>query len=337
MSNLNGELFRKEENLIEIKLDRVESGKIFYKNKIDSKENFLMDFNDEDTIKFEDPEPLNRTFYKVVYNGGEIVLAERVLPLKNFSNFRDLGGYKDEIGRMVKWGLFYRSEDLSNLKDNDLKYFNTLGIKYVLDYRSKEEEEQNPDVKVKSVKNINISGMNISKEISKSENLDMTSYIAEILKGKEAKVTPEELLREAYKSMPINNPAYKELFKLFKNPENTAILQHCTAGKDRTGVGSALILLALGIDEETVIKDYLESNNNREQFNKKVMSIASEYIKGEKTKKLIEGILGVNRSFIELSLNAIKDKYKTYENYFEKEYGLTTEALENLKEEYMYK
>ena len=65
--------------------------------------------------------------------------------------------------------------------------------------------------------------------------------------------------------------------------------------------------------------------------------MASEYIKDEKTKKLIEGILGVNRSFIESSLNAIKDKYKTYENYFEKEYGLTTEALENLKEEYMYK
>ncbi len=69
--------------------------------------------------------------------------------------------------------------------------------------------------------------------------------------------------------MPINNPAYKELFELLKNQKNTAILQHCTAGKDRKAIGSALLLLALGIDEETVIEDYLQSNKNREQFNKK--------------------------------------------------------------------
>ncbi len=61
----------------------------------------------------------------------------------------------------------------------------------------------------------------------------------------------------------------------------------------------------------------------------------SNYIKDEKTKKLIEEILGVNRSFIQLSLNAIKDK--TYENYFEKEYGLTSFDLEELKDFYMYK
>lgn len=336
MNNISGILIRKED-YIQIKLNKAESGKIFYKNKLEEKEIFLMDFYNKNTIKFKDPKPLNRIFYKIVCKSGELILAERILPLEKFSNFRDLGGYIDKKGRMIKWGLFYRSEDLSNLKNDDLKYFETLGIKYVLDYRSKEEVLENPDIQVKGVKNINISGMNIEEKISKSENLDMISYISEILKGKEITITPEQLLKDAYKNMPINNPAYKELFELFKNPKNTAILQHCTAGKDRTGIGSALLLLALGIDEETVIEDYLQSNENREQFNKKVINMCSNYIKDEKTKKLIEEILGVNRSFIQLSLNAIKNKYETYENYFEKEYGLTSFDLEELKDFYMYK
>ncbi|SHE84992.1 tyrosine-protein phosphatase [Clostridium fallax] len=119
------------------------------------------------------------------------MIAERIVPLKKFHNFRNLGRYKTRDGRKVKWGLFYRSEDLSKLKDDDLKYFKTLGIKYILDYRSKEEKERFQDFKLNDIKNINISAMT---------NLDV------------------------YKIMPINNKDFKELMKLFKNPKDTAIL-----------------------------------------------------------------------------------------------------------------
>lgn len=164
----------------------------------------------------------------------------------------------------------------------------------------------------------------------------MVSYVEGIIKGNKMTITPDKLLLEGYKSMPINNPAYKELFKLFKNPNNTAILQHCTAGKDRTGVGSALILLALNVPEETVIKDYLKSNESRAESNKKIMGIYGEYIKDDKTKDLIKGILGVNRNLIEESLNTIKNNYNSYDEYFEKEYGLDKDTLENLRNIYLY-
>ncbi|CEQ17962.1 tyrosine-protein phosphatase [Paraclostridium sordellii] len=332
MENLKGEIIRENEDDIVIHLNHIcKSGKIFYKDNLDSKDICLMDFINTDIIKFKDPKPENRTFYKVVSGDEEITLAERIVPLKNFSNFRDLGGYETKDGRNVKWGLFYRSEDLSNLKGEDLKYFESLGIKYVLDYRSSDEVLKNPDVEVKSVKNINISGMNLGG----NDNLDMTTYVEGILSGNKIDINPEELLKQAYKNMPLDNPAYKELFKLFKNPKNTAILQHCTAGKDRTGVGAALILLALNVDEETVIKDYLESNDNREGLNKKIMEACKDYIKDEKTKQMIEGILGVKESFIKASLNSIKEKYRTYEEYFEAEYDLGKEELNKLRDTYL--
>ncbi|MGG7077897.1 tyrosine-protein phosphatase [Clostridium sardiniense] len=333
MKKLNGNITRGENGEIIIKLNRKCSDlEVYYSSKLNGNEKFLKDFKNTDEITFMDPEPDNRTFYKIKDNGDEIILAERIVPLKSFSNFRDLGGYDTKDGRRVKWGLFYRSEDLSNLKGNDLEYFKTLGIKYVLDYRSKQEEGGKPDVEVDGVKNINISAMsNLG-----NDNLDMASYVEGILKGDKMTITPKELLIEGYKSMPLNNPAFKELFNLFKNQENTAILQHCTAGKDRTGIGSALILLALNVPEETVILDYLESNNNRKVSNEKVMAMCKPYIKDEETKKLIEGILGVSRDFIEESLKVIKAKYGSYDEYFEKEYGLGKENLDELRNAYLY-
>lgn len=333
MEALKGEIIREKDNKIIIQLNNiVESGKVFYKDNLKNTDTFLMDFTNSNKIEFTDPNPKNRTFYKVTSKNEEIILAERVVPLKDFSNFRDLGGYETKDGRFVKWGLFYRSEDLSQLKDDDLKYFESLGIKYVLDYRSKDEVLKNPDVQVKSVEDINISGMNING----NDNLDMTTYVEGILSGNKTDINPEELLRQGYETMPLDNPAYKELFNLFKNPDNTAILQHCSAGKDRTGVGSALILLALNVDEKIVIKDYLESNNNREKLNKKIMEACKDYIKDEETKKMIEGILGVKESFIEASLNSIKNKYTTYEEYFKVEYGLDKSELDKLRQSYLY-
>lgn len=333
MERLNGYVERVDNNRILIKLNRVcQNIKVFYMDALDKKETFLMDFNNTDSLEFEDPKPLNRTFYKIEADGEEIIVAERVLPLKNFSNFRDLGGYETKDGRNVKWGLFYRSEDLSALKEEDLEYFKSLGIKYVLDYRSKEEVLSNPDVQVDSVKNINISGMNLKG----NDNLDMTGYVKELLSGEKMTISPEQLLKEGYEMMPFNNPAYQELFTLFKNPDNMSILQHCTAGKDRTGVGSALVLLALNVPEKTVIQDYMESNKNRKEFNDKVIATFKDYIKDEKLKASIQGMLGVDESLINSSLNTIKNKYGTYEKYFEEEYGLDCNKLKELRDAYLY-
>ncbi|MRZ29096.1 hypothetical protein GKD08_10010 [Paeniclostridium sordellii] len=79
----------------------------------------------------------------------------------------------------------------------------------------------------------------------------------------------------------------------------------------------------------------MESNDNREGLNKKIMEACKDYIKDEKTKQMIEGILGVKESFIKASLNSIKEKYRTYEEYFEAEYDLGKEELNKLRDTYL--
>ena len=112
MERLDGTLEKLENNQsIIIKLNRIcENGKLYYKDTIKGENIFLMDIKNTDTIEFNDPKPDNRTFYEIESNGEKLILAERLVPLKNFCNFRDLGGYTTKDGRKVKWGLFYRSE-----------------------------------------------------------------------------------------------------------------------------------------------------------------------------------------------------------------------------------
>ena len=333
MRKLNGTLVRKNNCDIKIKLNNVyENGKIYYKDKISGEKKFLMDINNTDEVTFKDPNLDNRTFYEIHCDGEKLILAERLVPLKNFCNFRDLGGYDTEDGRKVKWGLFYRSEDLSNLKGEDLEYFKSLNIKYVLDYRSESEEENAKDVQVKGVDNIHISAMSSLD----NGNLNMEDYVKQMLGGKKMEITPKEILMLGYKDMPIDNKAYKILMNLFKDPNNTAILQHCTAGKDRTGLGSALILLALGVHEDIIIKDYLKSNDYRAGNNEAMLSMYKQYITDDKMKGLIKEVLGVEKAYILESFKTIKEKYNSYEEYFKGEYGLDKEELKKLRDEYLY-
>lgn len=78
------------------------------------------------------------------------------------------------------------------------------------------------------------------------------------------------------------------------------------------------------------------SNEYRKGENHRILQIYEKHASNETIKELIEGILGVKKKFIELSLNKIKDTYGSYETYFFKEYGLTKEKIEFLRNEYLY-
>lgn len=195
MENLKGILKRNNDGFINIKLDREVEGKIFYKKTVNDKEKFLIDFKSNE-VGFKDPDIENRNFYIVKTEGEEIELAERLIPLSDFCNFRDLGGYYTKDGRMVKWGYFYRSEYLKELDSKDLRYFKTLNIKYVFDYRSKSEVNDAPDMQIEGVKNINIPAMESAD--GNNENLDMEAYMKKFMSGS-ATISPKEMLRNSIK------------------------------------------------------------------------------------------------------------------------------------------
>ena len=135
-----------------------------------------------------------------------------------------------------------------------------------------------------------------------------------------------------YGNLPFSY-AYKRMFEDIV-AGNVPILFHCSAGKDRTGIAAILILLALGVDEETAMYDYMLTNEYRKEY---IESFKKDFpltkLDGELAGMLLayEGVTYTNADY---SLKRIKEKYENYDEYFEKEYNLDKDALQRLRDLY---
>jgi protein-tyrosine phosphatase len=114
-------------------------------------------------------------------------------------------------------------------------------------------------------------------------------------------------------------PRYRELFALLSNPDNTPLLFHCSAGKDRTGLAAALVLHALGADRETVLEDYLASAEH----------LRRHYISHIETKPHIAPYMTVREDYLATGLVEI-EKYGGLDSYISHELKVDTEHLRKL-------
>lgn len=241
------------------------------------------------------------------------------------SNFRDVSGYRNSEGKIMIDRKIFRGASLHLISSKDAEYLSKeLGIKYILDYRDKKEAESKPDVLINdlvyermsalSIKSTKYQGFDFGELLNKDMNQDNLRLML-------------EYLRDGYTQMAFNNPAYHKLFELLlKNDGN--VYFHCSAGKDRTGIGAFLVMIALGMSEEDAIKEYLLSNKYLESF---VQEFYLEHNISQEYKKYTDMLLFVNRENIMLTIQSIKNKYQNYDAFLEKEYGIDEEKRNILK------
>jgi protein-tyrosine phosphatase len=183
--------------------------------------------------------------------GSSRVVSLRRLPLEGARNFRDLGGYRTSDGHYVRWGLVYRSNHLVNLTAKDSDYLNRLGIRLVCDVRSDGERARAPD-------HWTGDGPEFFS-VPIGSNL-ITAPTVDDLKRRVAAINSEtkDSVR-AYDYAIEYAGQYGKILRRIAAGDLPAV-EHCTAGKDRTGVFSAILLTALGVPRDTVVQDYLLSN-----------------------------------------------------------------------------
>jgi len=177
----------------------------------------------------------------------------RVVALEGCSNLRDLGGYRTADGRTVRFGRVFRSASLAGLTGADLRVFGATGIRTVCDLRGEREAARAPS-RLPDAGAPEVVRLPIEPRVGAS--------LRDLLAREEA--TGEDvydLLRTAYTSYATDHlPRYRAIFDLLLREERLPLLFHCSAGKDRTGFGAALLLTALGVPRETVVADYLATN-----------------------------------------------------------------------------
>ncbi len=244
-------------------------------------------------------------------------------------NFRELGGYITEDGRRIPYGLFYRSAGLPYLTEDEKKRFETLNIRFILDLRTSRESIRDPDPVFPGVTYLNHSGI----QSAGGDEIDFSpAGMRKIGNDGEEQL---QKLTEYYRKMPFQNEAFHVLIENVRM-HNVPLLFHCAAGKDRTGIASALLLLLLGTDEETAVQDYLLSNEYRKELIEEEKEISRELIaKDPARKRLILMLQGVDERIIREVLSSIKERYGNYEEYFRIEHGIDEEALNDIRDFYL--
>jgi protein-tyrosine phosphatase len=176
-------------------------------------------------------------------------LAARLLPLAGGVNFRDMGGYPAADGKRVKWRHLYRSGTMARLTEADRAHLNERGIRTVIDFRTESEHLHEP----------NEWGMALGADAywrrAHDETFGNWSDIDPARLGTERDA--ERVLEAGFRRLPEQQAqAYAEMFRRLAAGAVPAVI-HCTAGKDRTGGGAALILALLGVPREQIVADFL--------------------------------------------------------------------------------
>lgn len=183
--------------------------------------------------------------------GGAVrVVAERLLPLEQGSNFRDIGGYVTKDGKVVRWGKVFRSGAEPMLTPADLALVDQLHIGTVVDLRSIEEREINPDT---------IDDREGALFVSNDYGMKALMQPMMARKGEHIYEGMERLLAPQYRSL------YRRIMTAGENGQG-AVLYHCSAGQDRTGVATAMLYDVLGVDRETILADYQLSTRFRRPY-----------------------------------------------------------------------
>lgn len=244
-------------------------------------------------------------------------------------NFRDLGGLASRYGTVKKHRLL-RSGELVGLDKEDIEMLKEVyKLNLILDFRDQNEIMKRPDVKLPGVQYRNI---NIMKDIK--ENATSLDDFKSDLNPQKA----DESMREIYRTIVINPyscQAYNQFITNLNDLKDGAALFHCFAGKDRTGIGAAIILTILGVNKQDIFADYLLTNELREEANDALIEINRQKGLSESQLAGLLRLYTVHESYLETMYQSAQDSFGSFENYITEGIGISEYEAELIREQYL--
>ena len=185
--------------------------------------------------------------------------TSKLLVFEKLHNIRDLGGMRASDGRRIVSGKLVRCGDLSEFSGQDRKAFALLSDT-VIDFRTDGERREKPDIKIPGIRYHHIPVLDsltagITCEKAADRNV-FSRFGAEPDKAR-------RYMCDMYHSLAESDLAaagYAQFIRILMKPHERAVVWHCTAGKDRAGIGAAIVEEILGVERNAVVDDYLATN-----------------------------------------------------------------------------
>ena len=257
-----------------------------------------------------------RTYVSLTPAGGApVVVAERRVTFAGITNLRDLGGFPTAGGGTTSWGRVFRADALHKLTTADLDTFGALGVHNVYDLRGDVERTEFPNP-VESV-HMPIVG----RPADAPPPVRPTDMSPE---------DGERMLRDMYVGI-LDHSATQigAILRGLADPDTVPAVFHCHGGKDRTGVVAAVLLLALGVDRETVLDDY-EATRRYRTIEDQQDSLANILASGV-SPEAAASVLGTPRWAMAAAVDAVDDVHGGIEVFLTGPAGLSASDLAELR------
>lgn len=278
------------------------------------------------------------------YEGADqpVTKEAQALLVTGIENARQLGGYETADGRHVKRDVLLRTAKLSDAPSEELaalKDIYHLGV--VVDFRTLAEREGAPDPEIDGVDNIVLDVMDEGSRTGAGAAIagiyeNSSTEPAEVMLNIIRSGCVSERMYADMAFDPAAEKGFRDFFRiLLENGGQKAVLWHCSGGKDRTGAAAVLLLLALGINKETALRDFELTNEFLREKIAYMESRAAELTDDPEEIAWVKDLTGVNRKYMEKLLDTLEEKYGSQERYLTEGLGLDRAELEQLREMYL--
>lgn len=241
---------------------------------------------------------------------------ERRVALGGPVNFRDIGGYATAGGGSVRRGVVFRSDSLHHLTEEDGPRLHALGIMSAIDFRAHDELVEVGIGRLGELDIRHVHLPTIDKVLRREMNADWV---------------PPASAADAYLSMLENGGmgAYAEALRTLATPGNLPSVYFCMAGKDRTGVFSAMLLGMLGVGDDDIVADYALTHEVVDQIHARGSASRSEAMR-DVWKRLPDDMLGAHAATMERTVAGMHDRWGTWNAYTEA-IGVAPEVVSTLQ------
>ncbi|MGW0816748.1 tyrosine-protein phosphatase [Streptomyces viridiviolaceus] len=245
-------------------------------------------------------------------------------------NFRDVGGLPTVDGRRVRHGVLFRSGHLAHATEDDAAFLSTLGLHTIFDFRNAADQKlEGPDVALPGVRNVNLplsdpaDGAEFWKMVRDGDLDQLRGILAD---GKGA-----TRMIDSYRMIVKERTAEHSQVLHALAEDSVPALMHCAAGKDRAGLSVAVTLLALGVERDAILDDYLKSNAKHRRYKvRRSSSSASAY--SPEVMELLSPLFDARAEYLAAAFETVEETWGGVDAYLEQGLRITPQTRERLRE-----